>query len=375
MQSKLFEPIQLRGLELPNRIIVSPMCQYQADGGSMTDWHIMHVGSYAISGAGLFFVEATGVEAAGRISPACTGLYNDENEVAMRRVLGFCRQHGETKIGIQLAHAGRKASSHLPWEGRGPLSSDEGAWETFAPSAVPVGDNWPTPTALDSVGMERVKQAFVKATERAARIGFDAIEVHSAHGYLLHSFLSPLSNQRDDAYGGNLENRMRFPLEVFEAMRAAWPDDKPMGYRVSGTDWIDGGWAIDDTVALAKALQQRGCDFMDISAGGVAPVPNLADDVGPGYQADMAAEVKRQTGILTMAVGMIAEPKQAEHIIRTGQADMVALARAMMFNPRWPWHAAVALEANVAIPPTYDRDFSAFGGRPMSGTTVDKTMR
>ena len=375
MQSKLFEPIQLRGLELANRIIVSPMCQYQSVDGSMTDWHIMHVGNYAISGAGLFFVEATGVEAAGRISPGCTGLYSDENEAAMRRVLEFCRQHGETKIGIQLAHAGRKASTHLPWEGRGPLGNDEGAWDTFAPSAVPNGDNWPTPTALDNAGMDRIKQAFVQATERSARIGFDAIEIHSAHGYLLHSFLSPLSNKRDDNYGGSLENRMRYPLEVFEAMRAVWPDDKPLGYRVSGTDWIEGGWTIEDTVELSRQLQQRGCDFMDISAGGVAPVPTLANDVGPGYQTELAAEVKRQTGIQTMAVGMIAEPKQAEHIVRSGQADMVAMARGMIFNPRWPWHAAVALDAEVTITPTYDRDYTAFGGRPMKRTAVDKTMR
>ena len=338
--SKLFQPITLRGIELANRVVVSPMCQYSAEDGCMTDWLIMHLGTYAISGAGLMFVEATGVEPAGRISLGCTGLYDDANEAAMKRVVEFRREHGAAAIGMQLAHAGRKASSHYPWHGRGPLGADEGAWETFAPSALPIGDNWPTPTALDAAGLARVKQAFVQATRRSLRIGFDVLEIHNAHGYLLHEFLSPVTNQRDDDYGGSLENRMRFPLEVFDAMRAAWPEDRPLGIRVSATDWVEGGWNLESTIAFAKALKERGCDFIDVSAGGVAPVTDPGAEVGAGYQTGNAAEIKRQTGLPTMAVGVITDARQAEHIVRTGQADMVAMARGMMFNPRWAWHAA-----------------------------------
>ncbi|NQV57701.1 MAG: NADH:flavin oxidoreductase/NADH oxidase, partial [Rhodospirillales bacterium] len=288
-EAKLFAPISLRGLELANRIVVAPMCQYSAVDGTMSDWHIHHLGSFAISGAGLFIVEATGVEAIGRISPGCTGLYSDENEAAMKRVLGIVRGFGPTPMGIQLAHAGRKASSMIPWQGTGALPADDAeAWPTVAPSALPHSDTWPTPEALDQTGLTRIRNAFVQAAERSLRIGYDLIEIHSAHGYLLHEFLSPISNRRDDDYGGSLENRLRFPLEVFEAVRAVWPEDKPLGVRVSATDWMEDAWDIESTIAYAKALKERGCDFIDVSAGGMSPKQAILLDLGPGYQTEFA---------------------------------------------------------------------------------------
>lgn len=308
------------------------MCMYSANDGSMTDWHLMHLGQFATSGAALVFVEATGVEAAGRITPGCTGLYSDANEAAMGRIVSFFRDYGSARIGIQLAHAGRKASTAAPWNGGAPLSSDNGAaWQTFAPSACPYNDGWPTPTALDDAGLYRIKQAFVDAAKRAVRIGFDVIEVHSAHGYLLHEFLSPLSNQRDDAYGGALENRLRFPLEVFEAVRAACPDDLPVGVRFSATDWVEGGWDLDSSVVYAQALSDRGCDFIDVSSGGNSPDQQIV--AGPGYQTGFAHTLRRDAGITTMAVGQITDARQAETIIASGQADMVALARGMLYDP------------------------------------------
>ena len=364
-EARLFQPIKLGGLELSNRIVVAPMCQYSAIDGTMTDWHIHHLSSYAISGAGLFIVEATGVEAAGRISPQCTGLYSDENEEVMARTLATARQFGPTVMGLQIAHAGRKASSIIPWKGTGPLPEDDPeAWQTYGPSAVPHSDKWPTPIALDTKGLKRVKDGFVDATIRALRIGFELLELHSAHGYLLHQFLSPISNQRDDEYGGSLENRMRFPLEVFDAIRAVWPEDMPLGVRVSATDWMEDAWDINGTVAYAQALKERGCDFMDISAGGMSPDHAILMDLGPGYQTEFAAQVKRETGLPTMAVGLITEPKQAEHILRSGQADMIALARQMMYDPRWAWHAAEELGALPAFPPQYGRAHRNFNRRP-----------
>ncbi len=364
MPSQLFSPIRLRGLDLANRIVVAPMCQYSAMDGSMTDWHLMHLGQYAVSGAGLVFVEATGVEAAGRITPGCTGLYSDDNEAAMRRVIDFFRAYGNARIGIQLAHAGRKASCEVPWRGRAPMSADDTrSWETFGPSAVPFDGASPAPTALDDAGLARVKQAFVDATTRALRLGFDVIEVHCAHGYLLHEFLSPLSNQRDDGYGGSLENRLRFPLEVFDAVRAACPDDFPVGVRNSATDWVDGGWDVDSTVTFAQALAERGCDFIDISSGGNSPDQQMI--TGPGYQTGFAAEVRRRSGLTTMAVGEITDPRQAESIVATGQADMVALARGMLYDPRWPWHAAEALGAVAPFPAQYQRAHPSLKGEPV----------
>ncbi len=353
MTSKLFSPLALRGTTLPNRIVVSPMCQYSAEDGTMGDWHLMHLGQFAAGGTGLIVFEASGVEAAGRITLGCAGLYSDENEAAMARVIKFCRDHGEAKIGLQLAHAGRKASTHRPWQGQGSLSAGEGGWPTFAPSALPFDPRWQTPEALDNAGLARIKAAFVQAAERAGRIGFDLLEVHSAHGYLLHSFLSPLSNRREDDYGGSLENRLRFPLEVFEAVRAAWPEDKPLGLRVSASDWVPGGWDIEGTVALAQALAERGCDFMDVSSGGNSPDQKI--DLGPGYQTHFAEAVRRACGLPTMAVGLITDPVQAETILKTGQADLIALARGLLYDPRWPWHAAEALGDKAYCPPQYLR--------------------
>ncbi len=365
MTSKLFAPIALRGLELANRIVVSPMCQYTAQDGTVGDWHLMHLGQFAVSGAGLVFVEATGVEPEGRITPGCVGLYSDENEAGLARVVRFCRSYGNARLGLQLAHAGRKASSEVPWRGGRPLAADDGGWQTVAPSALPYTPGGPEPTALDGEGLARIKGAFVQAAERALRLDFDLIEIHAAHGYLLHQFLSPLSNRREDAYGGSLENRMRFPLEVFEAVRGAWPEDRPLGIRISASDWIEGGWDLAGSIALALALKERGCDFIDVSSGGLAPAQ--AVEAGPGYQTGFAAEVKRLSGLTTIAVGLVTEPRQAETIVRSGQADLVALARMMLFNPRWPWHAAEALGARADFPPQYQRSHPSLQGEPIPG--------
>jgi 2,4-dienoyl-CoA reductase-like NADH-dependent reductase (Old Yellow Enzyme family) len=353
MGSKLFTPFSIGKLELSNRITISPMCQYSAIDGSMTDWHLMHLGNLALSGAGLLIVEATHVTPEGRITHRCSGLYSDENEAALGRVLSFCRSISPISIGIQLAHAGRKASAQRPWEGRGPLTPAERPWQTLAPAALPLASGWPVPRALDRAGMAAVQQAFVDATRRAARIGFDLIELHSAHGYLLNNFLSPLSNSRDDEYGGSLANRMRFPLEVFDAVRAAWPVHKPLGARIPGSDYVADAWGPQDAVAYADELKRRGCDYVTVSGGGVvldAKVPLKA-----GYQVPFAGQVKGQVGIVTGTVGLISDPHQAEAIVAEGAADFVALARAMLFNPRWPWHAAIALGAEIKYPPQYER--------------------
>lgn len=365
MASALFTPIELRGLELPNRVVVAPMCQYSAEDGTVGDWHVMHLGQYAVSGAGLLFVEATGVEAAGRITPGCVGLYSDENEAALKRVLKFCNSYGNVPVGIQLAHAGRKASVDVPWKGGAPLNADNGAWQTVGPSAEAYADGWHTPDAMDDETLDRVKQGFVQAAERSVRLGFKIIELHCAHGYLLHQFLSPISNRRNDAYGGSIEGRMRFPIEIFDAVRAVVPDDIPIGFRISATDWVEGGWDIGQSVAFAKELKKLGCDFIDVSSGGNSPDQQIP--VGPGYQTSFAAEIKRETGLPTMAVGKITDALQAEHIIRSGQADMVALARGMLYDPRWTWHAAETLRATAAFPPQYQRCHPALAGEPVPG--------
>jgi NADPH2 dehydrogenase len=365
MTSRLFEPIALRGVEVANRIVVSPMCQYTAADGTVGDWHLMHLGQYAVSGAGLVFVEATAVEPEGRITPGCPGLYSDDNEAALARIVRFFRDYGSARVGIQLAHAGRKAASAKPWHGGQSLAPDDGAWPTVGPSAEPFAPGWHEPAALDAGGLARIRDAFVQAARRALRLRFDAIEIHAAHGYLLHQFHSPLSNRRTDEYGGSLENRMRFTLEVFEAVRAVLPGDYPLGVRVSATDWVDGGWTLDDTLAVAQALKDRDCDFIDVSSGGSSP--DQAIDFGPGYQTGFAAEIKRHTGLTTMAVGLITDPRQAETIVRTGEADMVAMARGMLYNPRWPWHAAEALGAQAAFPPQYQRAHPSLRGEPIPG--------
>lgn len=349
----LFSPLQVGALTLPNRIVIAPMCQYSADDGRMTDWHFIHLGQLALSGAGLLIIEATAVEPIGRITPRDVGLYDDATEAAIARVLKAMRQHSRMPIAIQLGHAGRKASSHIPWEGGQALGPDEGAWQTVSASALPHAPGEPAPLALDAAGLARVKAAFVQAAKRSQALGLDAIELHGAHGYLLHQFLSPLSNQRTDDYGGSLENRMRFPLEVFEAVRAAVPASMPVGVRLSATDWVEGGWDIDGGIAFSKALAARGCDFVHVSSGGVSPQQKIP--LSPGYQVPLAERIKAAVDVPVFAVGLITEPVQAEAVIAAGQADAVAIARAALFEPHWPWRAAAELGAQVVAPPQYWR--------------------
>ena len=349
----LFDPLTLAGLTLANRIVVSPMCQYSAQDGIANDWHLAHLGQFAISGAGLVMTEATHVSAAGRITPGCLGLWSDVHEQALAGIVAYFRRFGGSPIGIQLAHAGRKGSAHVPWEGGKPLPASE-AWNTLAPSAVAYDDDCPAPQALDLAGLAEVKAEFVAATIRAARLGFDLAELHMAHGYLAHEFLSPLSNHRQDGYGGSLEGRMRFPLELFAAVRAAWPKERPLGVRISATDYVPGeGWDIEDSVVLARELAGAGCDFIDVSGGGLSPRQKIGSL--PGYQVPFAERIRRETGMTTIAVGMITEPAQADAIIREGRADLVAMARAFLRNPRWPWDAADALDGETFCPPQYAR--------------------
>jgi len=353
MSSALFSPIRLAGLELSNRVVVSPMCQYSADDGCANDWHLMHLGMLANSGAGLVVVEATHVERHGRITHGCLGLYSDDNEAALARVVSQARRRGTAKFGIQLAHSGRKGSAQRPWEGGGALTAAEDPWQTIAASAIPFGDGWHTPREATERDLDRVRDAFVNSAQRALRIGFDAIELHMAHGYLLHGFLSPLSNKRTDQYGGSLENRMRFPLSVARAVRAVVPKDVPLGARITGSDWRDGGLTPDDAVATAKALKAEGLDFLCVSSGGVALDIRNPSDLG--YNLPMAGRVKREAGIATRAVGLIVTPEQAEAAVATGAADMVALGRALLDDPHWGWHAAHALGAEVKLPRQYLR--------------------
>lgn len=358
MPSALFSPFTWRGVTLPNRVVVSPMCQYVAEDGNATDWHLMHLGQFSMGAAGLLFTEATAVSAEGRITHGCLGLYSDANEAALGRVVQFCRRHGVAVLGIQLAHAGRKGSARTPLAGGAALAEDERPWTTLAPSALPYGPGWHTPKAMTQADLAKVKDEFVAAAARAARLGFDVIELHMAHGYLLHEFLSPISNQRDDAYGGSSENRMRYPLEVFEAVRVTLPAGTPLGVRVSATDWVDGGWTPAETVALAKRLKALGCDFVDVSSGGLDPRQKVP--LGPGYQVPFAEQVRREAGIPTMAVGLITEPEQAERIVAGGQADFVALGRGIMDDPRWAWHAAATLGAEAPYASQYVRAHPKF---------------
>jgi 2,4-dienoyl-CoA reductase-like NADH-dependent reductase (Old Yellow Enzyme family) len=351
--SPLFSPFDLGPLTLRNRIVIAPMCQYSSQDGEANDWHLMHLGQLAISGAGLLTIEATAVEPDGRITPGDLGLYNDATEQALGRVLAAVRRHSSMPFCIQLAHAGRKASSHAPWDGGQQIPLAQGGWIAQAPSALPHAAGETPPEALDEAGLQRIRQAFVDAAVRAHRLGIEAIELHAAHGYLLHQFLSPLANTRTDAYGGSLDNRMRFPLEVFEAVRAAVPASVPVGVRISGTDWVDGGWDIEQSVAFGLALRQRDCAFIHVSSGGVSPLQSIP--LGPGYQVGLAQRIKAETGLPTMAVGLITEPRQAEAIVASGQADLIALARGILYNPRWPWHAAAELGAQVEVPPQYWR--------------------
>lgn len=353
MSSVLFSPYRLAGLELANRIVVSPMCQYSADDGCANDWHLMHLGMLANSGAALVVVEATHVERHGRITHGCLGLYSDDNEAALARVIAQVRRAGTAKFGIQIAHAGRKASSQRPWEGGGALKADADAWPTIAASPIPWGENWHTPRMVTEADMGRVREAFVSAAQRALRIGFDAIELHFAHGYLAHGFMSPISNKRSDDYGGSFENRLRFPLSIARAVRAVVPKDVPLGARITGSDWREGGLDGSDAVAIAKALKGEGLDFICISSGGVtADTRNPSE---PGYNVPVAARVKKEAGIPTRTVGLIVKPEQAEAIVAQGQADLVSLARAFLDDPHWGWHAAKVLGADVARPVQYAR--------------------
>ncbi|MBR0850797.1 NADH:flavin oxidoreductase/NADH oxidase [Bradyrhizobium diazoefficiens] len=351
--SALFSPIKLRGLSLKNRIMVSPMCQYSADDGVATDWHFTHINSLALSGAAMFCIEATHVEAIGRITPGCLGLYSDACEAALKPILHAVRKHSSTAVAMQLAHAGRKASSARPWDGGQLIPLGAGGWQTVAPSAVPIKEGEAAPVALDAAGMKRIREAFVDSAKRAMRLGIDAIELHGAHGYLMHEFLSPISNRRTDEYGGSLQNRMRFPLEVYDAVRSVVPADKPVGIRVSSTDWVEGGWDLAQTIEFCKALKARGVDWIDASSGGVSPLQKIP--LGPGYQVQFAEAIRRETGLPTIAVGLITEAQQAEEIVASGKADMIALGRAFLYDPRWGWHAAAELGGEVEAPPQYWR--------------------
>ncbi len=354
--SALFSPIRLGGVDLPNRLVVAPMCQYSAEDGVPQPWHMQHLGSLALSGAGLVIVEATGVEAAGRITPGDTGLWNDAQEQAFARILQAIRSFSDTRLGIQLAHAGRKASTTAPWVDKGrALRPDEGAWTTFAPSAVPFRTDWHTPQALDAAGMARIRDAFVDSARRADRAGFDLVELHAAHGYLLNEFCSPLSNHRTDAYGGSLDNRLRFPLEVAAAVREAWPRHKALGVRMNGSDWEPGGVTPEEAAEFSRRLKALGYDYVHISSGGLTPTARIPGRE-PNYQVPFAAEVRQRVpGLPVFAVGMIADPHQAEAIVASGQADLVALARAVLDDPRWGWRAAHALGAPSPVPPQYQR--------------------
>ena len=327
MSSQLFSPFKMRGLTLDNRVIVSPMCEYSAVDGNAQDWHLMHLGQFATGGYGLVITEAAAVEARGRITHNDLGIWSDDNEEALARVMRFCREYGQAKMGIQLAHAGRKASPNRPREGRDSLSEEQNPWETISSSAKPQDEGWHTPKAMDRGDMDTVRDAFVEATKRSDRLGFDMIEVHSAHGYLLHEFLSPICNTRNDEYGGTIENRMRFPLEVFAAIREAWPEEKPIGLRLSATDWEDNGWTPEDSVIYSQKLRERGCDYICASSGGISGNTRL--ELGEGYQIEFAEKIRREADIPTMAVGMIYDPHHAESVVAQGQGDMVALARGL----------------------------------------------
>lgn len=357
---KLFEPLTIRGTTIPNRIVVSPLCQYSAVDGLANSWHFAHLSTFARGKAGLVFTEAAAVEERGRITPVCLGIWNDQQAEALRPVVTFIESMGCVP-GMQLAHAGRKGSTRPPFSAKGPVplteedrAEDGAPWLTVAPSALPVVEGWHVPQALDDEGLQQVKQAFVDAARRAVAVGFRALELHMAHGYLLHAFLSPLGNQREDAYGGDLQGRMRFPLEVAAAVRAEMPDELPLFARISAIDGRQGGWTMDDSVILAEKMQQLGVDVVDCSSGGIGGAPRFRSDDsgkaltadsarGPGFQVPYARQLREQTGIKSMAVGVIIDPQQAEEILQSGGADLVALGRELMYDPFWPLHAAEAL--------------------------------
>ncbi len=351
-RAHLFTPLTLRSISLPNRIAVSPMCMYSSQDGFATDWHFVHLASRAAGGAGLIITEAAAVSPEGRISPQDLGLWKDEQIAGLARITDFIRAQGSYSA-IQLAHAGRKASTFAPGSGSGAVLPEAGGWQTVAPSAVRFSDSYSLPLALDAAGIRKVIDDFVAATRRAAQAGFDVVEVHAAHGYLLHQFLSPLANQRTDEYGGSFENRIRLTLQVTEAVRAAWPAELPLLVRLSATDWAEGGWTPDETVALAGRLKALGVDLIDVSTGGMLPAPSIP--IGPGYQTEFAARVRHEAGIASSAVGLITVAAQADHVVRSGQADLVMLARELLRDPYWPLHAAHELGQAAAWPTQYLR--------------------
>jgi 2,4-dienoyl-CoA reductase-like NADH-dependent reductase (Old Yellow Enzyme family) len=349
MSSALFTPITMRGLTIQNRIAVSPMCQYNSNDGSATDWHLLQIGQFVLGGFGLIIAEMTDINPIGRITYKCAGLYSDDNEKALKRVIDFAKQYGSSKHGLQIGHAGRKGSTQPPALGAKPLTKEEKAWETLAPSAIPYGEGWHVPRAMTKDDMKATLADYIASVKRAERIGYDLLELHAAHGYLLHQFLSPLSNQRTDEYGGSVEKRMRYPLEVFQAIRAAWPADKPLGIRVSAVDWVDGGTTVEDTVKFAKELKALGCDYMDVSSGQLDARQKIP--FAASFNVPFAERVKKESGLATMSVGLITGAREAETIISSGKADMVALGRAAMYDPRWPIHAAMELGAEPPFVP------------------------
>lgn len=347
----LFRPLQLRGVTLRNRIMVAPMCQYSSEDGFATDWHLVHLGGFAVGGAALVMTEATAVEARGRISPQDLGIYHDEHIEQLARITRFVKAQGAVPA-IQLAHAGRKASAYRPWSGSGELSVAEGRWQTVGPSERRFADNYPLPHALTVAEIQEIVTSFQRAAQRALTAGFEIAEVHGAHGYLVHEFLSPLSNQRTDEYGGALHNRMRLLLEIVAATRQVWPANLPLLVRLSATDWTEGGVTIEDTVEVARALKEHGVDLVDVSSGGNVPVKV---PFGPGYQVHFAEQVRREAGMPTAAVGLITEPQQANAILENGQADLIALARELLRNPHWPFYAARELHHDLAWPSQHVR--------------------
>jgi 2,4-dienoyl-CoA reductase-like NADH-dependent reductase (Old Yellow Enzyme family) len=353
MPSTLFSPFRLDGIELANRIVVAPMAQYSAGAnGLVGPWHLMHLGNLAISGAALVVMEATAVEPKGRISLNCPGLWDDAQAERLREVTDFCKEHGAARLAIQLAHSGRKASVKPPWDGQRTITADEGGWRPVSSSHLAFPGR-PSPQALGNAELQNLRAHYVAAARRAHRAGFDVLELHCAHGYLMHSFLSPLVNVRADRYGGDIEGRMRYPLEVFSAVRDAWPSGKPVGVRVSATDWIEGGWTLDQTVILAARLKQLGCAYVSASSGGTLPQQQIP--IGPGYQVPLAEAIRRETGVPTIAAGIIDEPAFAESVLANGSADLIAIGRGMTYNPRWAWHAAAQMGARAHFPKQYAR--------------------
>lgn len=351
--SKLFTQANVGSVALDNRIVIAPMCQYSADAGKATAWHRIHLGNLALSGAGLLIIEATAVEPEGRISPQDLGLWDDETQEALRVVLDDIRHYSPIKIGIQLGHAGRKASVSAPWLGGKQLNPEEGGWQTISASSQPYDPGERPPREMSQQDLHRVKQSFVDSARRAVALGIEVIEIHAAHGYLLHQFLSPLANQRTDEYGGSLENRLRLTREVFRAVREAVPSSVAVGIRISATDWVEGGWDVEQSIALTKEIEAAGGDYVHVSSGGLSPLQSI--NVSAGYQVPFAKALRQHTRMPVIAVGLITEPQHAEDILQQGEADLIALARGALYDPRWPWHAAAALHGAVHVAPQYRR--------------------